>query len=69
MTRPTKITNTRSKNVTGDSVEVDALPAPVLRQIVEKAITRHIDPNQLAITQQVELEERATFERLAAEFR
>jgi hypothetical protein len=56
-TRPTKITDSRSKNFVGDSVEVDAIPTSILRGIVEDAITAWIDPEQLSITQMVEAQE------------
>jgi len=42
-TRPTKPSDSRSKKFSGESVEVDSVPAPVLRQIVEDAIVSHID--------------------------
>jgi hypothetical protein len=57
-TRPTKSTDTRSRGFTGESVEVDAIPAPVLRQIVEDAITQHINPSALDLTYRVEQQER-----------
>lgn len=62
-TRPTKGTDTRSSGFEGESVEVDALPASVLRQIVGDAIVQHIDPRSLALTRSVEASER---ERLTA---
>lgn len=64
-TRPTKRTDTRAKNFTGGSVEVDAIPAPTLRELVENAITQHIDDHQLGITLTVEDEERDVLTRLA----
>jgi hypothetical protein len=42
-TRPTKTTDSRSKNFTGESVEVDAIPPSQLRAMAEKCINRHID--------------------------
>lgn len=42
-TRPTKRTDSRSKNFIGESVEVDALPPRTLRGIVSACITQHID--------------------------
>jgi hypothetical protein len=42
-TRPTKKTDSRSKNFVGESVEVDAIPPRALRRMVEDCITQHID--------------------------
>jgi len=58
-TRPTKGSDTRSAGFAGQSVEVDALPASVLRQIVADAIEQHIDSSALRLTQSVEASERA----------
>jgi hypothetical protein len=59
-TRPTKANDPRSARWQGGgSVEVDAIRAPVLRAIVENAIMRHIDRDQLEITKRVEEQERA----------
>lgn len=57
-TRPTKSSDTRAKGFRGESVEVDAIPPTVLRRIVEAAITRHIDPEALRLTQIAEQSER-----------
>ncbi|NBJ15087.1 MAG: hypothetical protein FNP40_05860 [Dehalobacter sp. 4CP] len=43
-TRPSKKTDSRSKNFKGESVEIDAMPMGVLRSMVEECITQHIDP-------------------------
>ena len=48
-TRRTKQSDSRAKRFLGDSVEVDAIPAQRLRQLVEKAVTRHVDRHQLAV--------------------
>jgi hypothetical protein len=58
-TRPTKQSDSRARNFTGESVEVDAIPPSVLRGIVRDAIARHIDPQALEITRMVEESERA----------
>ena len=58
-TRPAKTTDTRSARFAGESVEVDAIPAPMLRTLVEDAITRYLDPDALALHRVVEAEERA----------
>lgn len=65
-TRPTKTSDSRSRTFAGESVEVDAIPTSTLRAIVEKAITRHIDPHAYRITQLVEAEERAALETMAS---
>jgi hypothetical protein len=57
-TRPTKTSDTRSKNFSGDSVEVDAIPTSVLTSIVETAILQHIDQDALEITRMAEESER-----------
>lgn len=44
-TRPTKKTDSRSKNFEGESVEVDAIRPTELRQLVRDTITQHIDPH------------------------
>ncbi|MGH3499771.1 MAG: hypothetical protein ACRDQA_02540 [Nocardioidaceae bacterium] len=65
-TRPTKKSDSRAKKFTGRSVEVDAIPAPMLRRLVEDVITEHMDQEQLRITQHVEQEERDIFARMVA---
>lgn len=64
-TRPTKRTDSRATGF-GDarSVEVDAIPANVLRGIVRDAITRHIDQEILELTRRVEQEEREVLSRI-----
>lgn len=63
-TRPTKKKDTRAKNFNGGSVEVDAIPAPILRDLVTNAITRHIDDRHLDVLHAVEAEERRDFARM-----
>jgi hypothetical protein len=63
--RPTKKTDTRSKTFTGDSVELDAIPAQRLKTIVADAIEVHVDHEQLAVLRKVEAEEREGLEHLA----
>jgi len=60
-TRPTKTTNSRSRNFTGESVEVDAIPASVLRRLVEDAIVGHVDSEQLRLMGIAEQSERDIF--------
>jgi len=59
-TRPTKKTDSRSKNFSGESVEVDAIPPLTLRNLVRQSIERHVDRRTLGQTQQIEAAERAT---------
>jgi hypothetical protein len=63
-TRPTKCSDNRSAGFTGGSVEVDAIPPRILRQLVEEAITRHVDPDTLRHHRAVEAEERAGLQAL-----
>jgi hypothetical protein len=67
-TRPTKMADSRSKNFHGDSVELDAIPSPRLRQLAEQAIERHVDPHRFKILRIAEEEERKGLEPLAASF-
>jgi len=64
-TRPTKTSDTRSRSFTGDSVEVDALPSPVLRNLVREAIEKWIDPHALRLTRAAEESEREVLTRIA----
>src|SRR5262249_29243111 len=57
-TRPTKSSDTRAAGFRGGSVEVDAIPPTILREIVEDAITQHIDPEALRLTEVAEQSER-----------
>lgn len=65
-TRPTKRSDTRSKGFDGDSVEVDAIPAPILRQLVRDCIERHVDGDQLERLLLVEEAERTTLSQVVA---
>jgi hypothetical protein len=57
-TRPTKQSDSRAPGFGGGSVEVDAIPPTVLRQIVEDAIAGHIEPEALRLDQVAEQSER-----------
>lgn len=57
-TRPTKKSDSRAKNFHGDSVELDAIHPHRLRELVEKAITKHLPAHQLQVLEVVEAEER-----------
>jgi hypothetical protein len=65
-TRPTKQTDTRAKKFGSDtSVELDAIPAQKLREIVRERIERHVDQHQLHILRITEESERELLTRLA----
>jgi hypothetical protein len=56
-TRPTKTSDSRSKEFEGGSVEVDAIPPDTLRDLARVCITKHVDSDihdQLRITEQSE---------------
>lgn len=57
-TRPTKTTDSRSRNFGDISVELDAIDARQLRGIVREALERHMPPDQFAILKTAEESER-----------
>lgn len=57
-TRPTKRTDTRAASFDGESVEVDAIPPNELRAIVRRSIEKHIDKDALAMTRELEQNDR-----------
>jgi hypothetical protein len=61
-TRPTKASDSRAKRWKGDSVELDAIPPNLLRQLVRNAIERHISPARLAVIEAAEASEREAAE-------
>ncbi len=63
--RPTKTSDTRAKKFVGTSVELDAIPASRLRDLVRTCIERHIDKEQLAVLRAAEASERETLGRWA----
>ncbi|MGV7697854.1 hypothetical protein PJM27_19520 [Mycobacterium kansasii] len=65
-TRPTK-KSTHAATFVGDSVEVDAMPSAVLRDVVRQAIERWIDPELLRLTRIAEDSERAILRQIAGE--
>ncbi len=65
-TRPTKKTDTRSKNFEGESVEVDAIEPGRLRRMVENCITQHIDSDALDRLQTAERAEKDTLKAISA---
>ena len=64
-TRPTKKTDSRSRNFEGESVEVDAIPPADLRQLVHDCIEQHIDPHVLAETKRIEELEKESLREFA----
>jgi hypothetical protein len=63
-TRPTKRTETRAKYFGPLSVELDAIPAPTLRDLVDEAIRRHVDEHELRVLEGYEREERELLHNL-----
>jgi hypothetical protein len=63
--RPTKHTDTRAKKWTGTSVELDAIPAAKLRELVRECIERHVDKQQLELLRAAEESERTLLGRFA----
>jgi len=64
-TRPTKKTDSRSKNFKGDSIEVDAIPPDWLRGLVRESIEQHVPPGHLEHLAIVEAEERKSLAMFA----
>ena len=58
--RPTKTSDTRSKNFGAISVELDAIEPSMLREIVLEAIERHLPEHQYKILKAAEQSERRT---------
>lgn len=56
--RPTKRTDTRARGWVGGSVEVDAIPAPQLRTLLDEYIASFHDDDELDRLEAVEAEER-----------
>jgi hypothetical protein len=63
-TRPTKRTDSRSKNFEGESVEVDAIPPQQLRQLVTGCIEQHVDRHAVEVLRTAERSEREMLRRL-----
>lgn len=66
-TRPPKKTDSRSKNFTGQAVELDAMSTQAVRNAVYHCITQHIDPEQWHKEEQIERSERELFDLLVSE--
>ena len=56
--RPTKQSDVRAQRWDGGSVEVEAIPPAVLRELVNEAITDHVDPQEWYVMQAAEQSER-----------
>ena len=57
-TRPTKKTDSRAKKFEGESVDVDAIPPTIIRDMAERTILSHVDQHRLEIHQMQEENER-----------
>jgi hypothetical protein len=68
-TRPTKKSDSRSKNFGDVSVELDAIPPERLRRLVEDKIQFHLPPHALAVARVAEESERGLLETIAERFR
>jgi uncharacterized protein DUF2399 len=68
-TRPTKKTDSRAKGWRDDSVELDAIPANVLRQMVRDCLEQHISERQLHAVMMAERAERETLQMIASQWR
>ena len=63
-TRPTKRSDSRAPGFGGQSVEVDAIPATTLRQLVHDAIVQHLDEHAYRITREAEESEQNLLARI-----
>jgi len=61
--------STHSKNFKGKSVEIDSMPMQALRDLVKSVITRHIDPEVLEHTLEIEREEKETLAEFTSVWR
>jgi len=68
-TRPTKASDTRSKNFGSISVELDAIEPNQLRAIVQAAIEQHLPQEQFEILKAAEESERDLITRLVGKMR
>ncbi len=67
--RPTKTSDTRSKGFGDISVELDAIPPALLRQLVEDAIRAHLPEHEFRVLKAAEQSERQHFKKIAAMLR
>jgi hypothetical protein len=66
-TRPTKISDSRSKGFGDISVELDAIPPEELRELVQIVIEQHLPKRQFEILKAAEASEREIIRRLVGE--
>jgi hypothetical protein len=57
--RPTKASDSRAAKFEGDSVELDAIPPTILRDLVRESIERHLPKHELDILKVAEESERS----------
>jgi hypothetical protein len=67
-TRPTKMKDSRAKKFVGASVELDAIPARKLRELVRECIERHVDQRQLEVLKVAEASEREFLKMVAGTY-
>ncbi len=67
-TKPPK-SSTHSKGFKGGTVEIEAMPVPVLLDLVRDCIEQHIDQRHLGVLQVAEESERGILEGMLAEYR
>lgn len=67
-TRPTKASDSRSKNFGSISVELDAMPPQALRDMVEAVINQHLSKRELEVLQVAERSEREMLTAFAGTF-
>jgi len=65
-TRPTKKTDSRARQFNGDSVELDAMPPEMLKDLVENVIQQHIDRKEYENLIKTERLERESFKEIYA---
>ena len=66
-TRPTKTSDTRSRNFGDISVELDAIDPSRLRGLVTEVIERHLPPDQFAALKAAEASERSLIAELVGD--
>jgi hypothetical protein len=66
-TRPTKVSDSRSRLFQGESVEVDAIPPSRLRELVKRCILGHVDFHALEALKVAEQSERELLMCMAAQ--
>jgi hypothetical protein len=67
-TRPTKKSDSRAKRFKVESVELDAIPAKTLKELVANAIERHIDIDSLNNTRRIEDAEKQSLQKVITMF-